>query len=102
MGLWRKYALFLYIAALQSADNESYGVAHALVSSFFFVFVLDFRSVDVFCVLLHHCGLPVVWKKMIGYLSHISHRIHTINCLLLLSYFLFCCCIHLIDSLCLL
>jgi len=32
MGMWRKYALFLYIAALLSADNENYGVAHALVS----------------------------------------------------------------------
>lgn len=32
LGMWRKYALFLYIAALMSADNENYGVAHALVS----------------------------------------------------------------------
>ena len=33
LGLWRKYALFLFIAALMSADNENYGVAHALVSA---------------------------------------------------------------------
>lgn len=31
LGLSRKYALFLYIAALMSADNENFGVANALV-----------------------------------------------------------------------
>lgn len=34
LGLWRKYALFLYIAALMCADNENFGVANALVSPF--------------------------------------------------------------------
>jgi hypothetical protein len=34
LGLSRKYALFLYIAALMSADNENFGVANALVRPF--------------------------------------------------------------------
>jgi hypothetical protein len=36
LGLWRKYAFFLFIAALMSADNDNYGVAQALVSEFIF------------------------------------------------------------------
>ncbi len=32
LGLRRKYALFLYVAALLNAENENFAVAHALVS----------------------------------------------------------------------
>jgi len=32
MGMQRKYALFLYVAALMCADSENYDVAHALVT----------------------------------------------------------------------
>ncbi len=32
IGLRRKYGFFLYIAALMSAENDNYSVAHALVS----------------------------------------------------------------------
>ena len=37
LGMWRKYALFLFIAALMSADNNNYGVAQALVCYIIFV-----------------------------------------------------------------
>lgn len=41
LGMWRKYALFLYIAALLSADNENFAVANALVRADTFI-VADF------------------------------------------------------------
>jgi hypothetical protein len=45
MGMWRKYALFLYIAALMSVENDQFGVAHALVSMNLYIqFFLYVRS----------------------------------------------------------
>lgn len=43
LGLWRKYALFMYIAAIMSAENENFGVAHALVRVmvFWILFISD-------------------------------------------------------------
>lgn len=72
MGLWRKYALFLYIAALQSADNESYGVAHALVScddlgfndklyvviSSMFYYILHMYDLWYYCNMLNSIVIP--------------------------------------------
>jgi hypothetical protein len=42
LGMRRKYALFLYVAARMSAENENFAVAHALVFFFIIIFYSNF------------------------------------------------------------